>query len=132
MGFFKKIFRGVKKVFKKLGRIKKIKSFPIMSMKRLIYLILIRGIREIRLMEYIDYKRKEVGSILERELDWEYYGGHHHENIYTKFFQSYLLPKKFNIDKRKTELSALIRTNQTTRREAIDKIENSEYEYESE
>ena len=83
-------------------------------------------------MELIDYKKKEVGHILKKKLDWQYYGGHHHENIYTKFFQSFLLPKKFNIDKRKTELSALIRTNQTTRKEAIDKIESSEYVSESE
>jgi len=124
--------RYVKMVLKELGKIKKIQSFPIMSMTRLIYLILIKGIREIRLMELIDYKKKEVGHILKKKLDWQYYGGHHHENIYTKFFQSFLLPKKFNIDKRKTELSALIRTNQTTRKEAIDKIESSEYVSESE
>ena len=124
--------RYVKKVLKKLGKIKKIKSFPIMTMYRLIYFILIRGIREIRLMEFINYNKKQVGDILEKELDWEDYGGHHHENIYTKFFQSYLLPQKFNIDKRKTELSALIRTNQITREEAINEIESSEYEYENE
>ncbi len=60
---------------------------------------------------------------------WEYYGGHHHENTYTEFFQSYYLPKKFNIDKRKTELSALVRTGQISRDEALDEINSSEYEY---
>ena len=35
------------------------------------------------------------------KLKWKDTGGHHHESVFTKFFQSYYLPKKFNIDKRK-------------------------------
>ena len=73
---------------------------------------------------------KKVDVILKEELNWEYYGGHHHENHYTKFFQSYYLPEKFNIDKRKTEFSALIRSGQMSREEAIDEIEASPYHYE--
>jgi hypothetical protein len=80
-------------------------------------------------MEFIDYRKKEVDKILSRELDWQYYGGHHHENLYTRFFQSYYLPKKFNIDKRKTELSALVRSGQMIRKDAFQEIESSHYEY---
>jgi hypothetical protein len=65
-------------------------------------------------------------------LDWEYYGGHHHENHYTKFFQSYYLPQKFNIDKRKTELSALVRSGQISREVALAEIEASSYPFEPE
>jgi hypothetical protein len=39
------------------------------------------------------------------------------------------LPKKFNIDKRKTELSALIRSGQITREEALVEIGSSLYIY---
>jgi hypothetical protein len=46
-------------------------------------------------MEYINYVKKDVDSVLEKELDWKYYGGHHHENNFTKFFQSYYLPQRF-------------------------------------
>jgi len=124
--------RYVKSVFRKFSQKKKINSFPIMSMIRLIYLVIVKGIREIRLMEYIDYKKEEVGIELEKKLNWQYYGGHHHENLYTKFFQSFLLPKKFNIDKRKTELSALVRTKQINRNEAINIIQESNYKFEDE
>ncbi len=76
-----------------------------------------KGSREFRLMEFIDYNKKEVDKVLEEELDWEYYGGSHHENHYTKFSQSYYLPQKFIINKCKTELSALVHSSQITREE---------------
>jgi N-acetyl sugar amidotransferase len=122
----------VRNVHKKFGKIKKIKSFPHMSVIKLQYLIFIKGVREFRLMEFIDYNKKNVDVILKDELDWEYYGGHHHENHYTKFFQSYYLPQKFNIDKRKTELSALVRSGQVSRDEAVKEIEASPYHFEQE
>jgi len=122
----------VKDVHKKHGKVKKIKSFPHMSVAKLQYFIWVKGIREFRLMEFMDYNKKKVDVILKKELDWEYYGGHHHENHYTKFFQSYYLPQKFGIDKRKTELSALIRSGQISREEAMAEIDASPYHYEQE
>ena len=122
----------VKDVHKKHGKIKKIKSFSHMTVAKLQYFTWVKGIREFRLMEFIDYNKKKVDVILKKELDWESYGGHHHENHYTKFFQSYYLPQKFGIDKRKTELSALVRSGQISREEAIAEIEASPYHYEQE
>ena len=122
----------VNNVHKKFGKIKKITSFAHMSVLKLQYYIWVRGIREFRLMEFIDYNKKKVDVILKDELDWEYYGGHHHENHYTKFFQSYYLPKKFNIDKRKTELSALIRSGQIDREEALNEIQSHPYHFDQE
>ena len=120
----------VKDVHKKFGKIRKIKSFPHMSVVKLQYYIWVKGIREFRLMEFIDYNKKKVDVVLKNDLDWEYYGGHHHENHYTKFFQSYYLPQKFNIDKRKTELSALVRSGQIQRDVAKKEIESSPYHFE--
>jgi N-acetyl sugar amidotransferase len=122
----------VKDVHKKLGKINKIKSFPHMSVAKLQYFIWVKGIREFRLLEFVDYNKKKVDEILKKELDWEYYGGHHHENHYTKFFQSYYLPQKFGIDKRKTEFSALVRSGQISRKEAMAEIEASPYHFEQE
>ena len=119
----------VKDVHKQFGEIKKIKSFPHMTVAKLQYYIWVKGIREFRLMEYIDYNKKKVDEVLKNELKWEYYGGHHHENHYTKFFQSYYLPTKFNIDKRKTELSALIRSGQISREDALKEVESSPYKF---
>jgi N-acetyl sugar amidotransferase len=117
----------VNSVHKRFGRIKKFKGFPHMTFMKLQFYIWIRGIKEIRLMEHINYKKNGVDKELAEVLDWEYYGGHHHENLYTKFFQSYYLPEKFNIDKRKTELSALVRSGQISREEALQIIETNPY-----
>jgi len=122
----------VKDVHRKFGHIKRFKSFPHMSLLRLQYFIWIKGIREFRLLEYMDYNKDKVDRVLKEELDWEYYGGHHHENHYTKFFQSYYLPRKFNIDKRKTELSALIRSGQRTRESALEELQADSYQFDQE
>ena len=66
-------------------------------------------------------------ELLEKELSWKYYGGKHYESIFTRFFQSYLLPQKFNIDKRKIHLSALINAGQVTRNEAINELVKETY-----
>lgn len=100
-----------------------ISSFPIMSMSRLLYYTLVRGIRMIDVPEFIEYKHSEVNEVLANKLGWKYYGGHHHESVYTEFFQSYYLPKKFGIDKRKLEYSALIRSGQMKREDALRELE---------
>jgi N-acetyl sugar amidotransferase len=124
--------RYLKSVHKRFGKLKKIRSFPVMSMTKLIYYVFAKRIKEVRLMEYINYVKKDVDSVLEKELNWKYYGGHHHENNFTKFFQSYYLPQKFGIDKRKTELSAMIRSDQITRDKALNEIQEHPYHYEKE
>ncbi len=120
----------LKSVHKKFGKLKKIKSFSIMSLPKLIYYTFVKRITEIRLIEYVKYVKDDVDVLLESKLNWKYYGGHHHENHYTKFFQSYYLPQHFGYDKRKTELSALIRSKQITREKALEEINSEEYPYE--
>ncbi len=117
----------LKSIHQKFGK-NPITSFPIMSLTQLLYYVLIRKIQFIHIPEYIPYNQTDVGKVLENELGWKYYGGHHHENIYTEFFQSYYLPKKFNIDKRKTEFSALIRSGQMKREYALEEIKKP-YQY---
>jgi len=111
--------RYVRSVHKRYGSKKKIKSFPLMSLSQYIYYTTIKRIRDIRVFDYIEYNKLEAKKIISKELGWQDYGGHHHENIFTRFFQSYYLPKKFGIDKRKVEYSALIRSGLMTREEAL-------------
>lgn len=115
-------------VQKKFGK-KKITSIPSLTIFDVLYYQFFKGIHVIPLLNYFDYSKEKARKILEKRLEWEYYGGHHHESLYTKFFQSYLLPKKFNIDKRKLSLSARVRSGDISRDKAIEEIEKSEYEY---
>ena len=48
-------------------------------------------------------------------------------NLFTKFYQAYILPKKFKIDKRKSHLSCLIRNQEMEREKALRILENNKY-----
>lgn len=86
-----------------------------------------KRIKEFRPLEYINYNKVEAGKILMKELGWKYYGGHHYESIYTRFIASYLLLKKFNIDKRKVSFSVCVRSKQMKREKALRKIQEDPY-----
>lgn len=109
----------------------KISSFPIMTISDLLYYTLIKRIKFVHVPAYTEYIQSDVDRVLENELGWQYYGGHHHESTFTEFFQSYYLPQKFNIDKRKLEYSALVRTGQMSREDAL-KALNEPYPYDKE
>jgi N-acetyl sugar amidotransferase len=79
------------------------------------------------LLNLVDYKKMQVKQRLMKELDWQDYGGKHYESIWTRFYQGYILPKKFNIDKRKAHLSNLILNNEITREEAIEEVKPEPY-----
>jgi N-acetyl sugar amidotransferase len=120
----------IRSVHSQFGK-QKITSFPIMSLSELLYYTFVKRIRMIDVPEFIEYRHSVVGDILKNKLGWNYYGGHHHENVYTEFFQSYYLPKKFGIDKRKLEYSALVRSGQMKREDALKEVQQP-YPYNSE
>ena len=113
--------RYIKNIFEKFGKGKH-KSFPIMNLSQFLYYTFIKRIKSIRLLYYIPYNEKAVLEILKSELGWNDYGGKHFESTYTTFYQSYILIRKFNIDKRKMHFSALIRSNQLIREHALEKL----------
>ena len=75
---------------------------------------------------------KKSKEIIKENLNWKDYGEKHYESIFTKFYQAYILPRKFNIDKRKAHLSNLICSKQITRIEAKRYLEKPLYESDSE
>lgn len=119
----------IKSVQKKFGQVK-LKTFPNFTLKDFLYYI-IKRIKVIPLLNYMNYKKDEARKTLTKELNWCYYGGHHHESIFTYFFQSYYLPKKFGIDKRKTELSAMIRSGHINRKHGLKELQGN-YEFNTE
>jgi len=71
---------------------------------------------------YLDYEKRNAQEFLKREFKWEYYGGHHYENIFTRFAISYWLPEKFGIDKRIITLSALVMNGEISREQALHEL----------
>lgn len=101
----------------------KLSGYPHFNFFDLFYYTFIKKIKVVGILNYIDYNKDNAMKLLEDKLDWLYYGGKHYESIYTRFYQSYILPEKFNIDKRRLHLSDLIRSGQMTRSKALQEIE---------
>lgn len=110
--------RYIKDVWNRFGKLRK-KTYPMMSLLKFIYYSQVRGIKISPILNYVNYNKSEAMEIIERKLGWVNYGGKHYESIYTRFFQSYILPVKFNIDKRKAHLSTLINSGQMNKDEAL-------------
>jgi N-acetyl sugar amidotransferase len=111
---------------KKFG-VKKLKTFPNLTLFDFANYSILKKIRNLRPLNYLDYHKDQARTVLENELGWQYYGGHHYESIYTRFVYSYLLPEKFNIDKRKITHSALVRSGEISRQEALDNLQEAPY-----
>lgn len=116
----------IKSVHKRFGEVK-LKGFPHDTFLGLLYYLFVKRIRTIFILNYMTYIKKDAMEIIEKELGWEYYGGKHYESVYTRFLQAYILPRKFNIDKRRAHLSNLIRSGQMTREQALEEMEHDPY-----
>lgn len=104
-------------IHKKFGT-KKLKTFPLhdtVLKKRAAW----AGISQVNMLNYVDYNKTHAKKIITSELNWRDYGGKHYESLFTKFYQAYILPEKFKIDKRKPHLSNLIFCGQITKEEAL-------------
>ena len=78
-------------------------------------------------MDYVEYNKTEVKKKLIEEMNWRDYGGKHYENMFTKFYQGYILPEKFKVDKRKSHLSTLICSGQISKEEALKELGKPAY-----
>ena len=114
-----KYVRTIHRIFGTTGRLK---TLPLMDFWPWMYQLLIKRIKRVRPLYYMDYDKEEVMKFLNKEYGWEWYGGHHMENRSAYFVNNYYLPNKFNIDLRKCEYSALIRDGKMGRSEAIAKL----------
>jgi N-acetyl sugar amidotransferase len=116
----------IRDVHRKFGKIK-LKNYPYYNMFSLFYWTFIKRIKVVSILNYIEYNKNEVMDILQKDLDWVYYGGKHYESVYTRFFQGFILPNKFGIDKRKGHLSDLINSGQINRDDALIELDKEIY-----
>lgn len=115
----------LKNIHKKFGQ-NSIAGFPTLSLKdRIRYKK--QGFEIHTVFEYIDYKHEEIKQRLEKEFNYIFYECKHFESIFTRFYQGYILPKKWNIDKRKAHLSCLVMAGFTSREEALEELSHPPY-----
>ncbi len=114
-------------IIKKHGNPKTLNKFPYLGFYRYHIYRNYYQINLVALLNHLNYKKQEVKKRLMSELDWQDYGGKHYESIWTRFYQGYILPKKFNIDKRKAHLSNLILNGEITREQAQEQMKEEPY-----
>jgi N-acetyl sugar amidotransferase len=104
-----------------------LQSFPHLSLSAALFYEYGKRIRFEYPLNDIDYKKSTAIDELASELGWEPYPGKHFESTYTRFFQAYILPRKFGFDKRRGHLSTLICNGEISREEALEELERPAY-----
>ena len=113
----------LKNIHKKFGA-KRLKKLPALGVWELAYYQLVKRIERISILDFMEYNKEDAKKLIEQELNWIDYGGKHYESVFTRFYQGYILPYKYKIDKRKAHLSNLILSGQITREEALLELES--------
>lgn len=118
----------IKGIQQKFGT-KRLKEFPTMGTLKVVLSKRFKmGGEYVEPLNAVSYSKEKAMEVLNREFGWEYYGGKHYESVWTKFYQAYILPVKFGVDKRKTHLSALIRNGEISRDAALQELSKPPYD----
>ena len=114
-------------IIKRFGNIDpEIKKFNRTKLFNMFNYIFLKKIKTVQLPLYINYNDRNIRETLTKELEWEY-GGRHHFDCLFKPFQSYFCINKFKIDHRKIGLSALVRSKEITKDEALNILEDDSF-----
>ena len=116
----------IKDIHRQHGQ-RKMETFPHYSFLRQKF-FLDRKLKYVNLLNFLGYKKDEVKQFIQKEMGWRDYGGKHYENVFTRFYQGYILNEKFHIDKRQFHLSVLVQSGQLTRENALVEYKRSAYE----
>jgi imidazoleglycerol phosphate synthase cyclase subunit len=108
----------IKNVQKKYGTFK-LRTYPNMTFFNFLKWSAFSSIERTRPLYWIDYNKEDAKEFLKNTYGWEWYGGHHLENRFTAFYHTYFLPNRFGLDFRQIEFSALVRSGQRNRDDAI-------------
>lgn len=105
----------------------KIKTFPAMGTVAWLRYIFVERIRWVSFLDYLDYNKAAALEVLQRDFGYKPYAHKHYESVFTRFYQGYLQPYKFGVDKRKPHLSSLIMSGEISRDEALERASGIAY-----
>ena len=120
--------RQLKAIHKRYGT-RSLKRYKPMSFwTRRIYLPLILKITVFQPLNLMEYSKVSAMDLLTEKYGWVYYGGKHYESRWTKFFQSYFLPRRFGYDKRRAHLASLVVAGEISREVALEELKVPPYD----
>jgi N-acetyl sugar amidotransferase len=104
-------------------------KFPLTSaLRHKVYLRYAKGIRRIAPLNYVPYLKEEAMRLLRDRFGWQPYPQKHFESRFTRFYESYWLPRKFGYDTRRVQYSSLILTKQMSREDALERLRHPAYD----
>lgn len=111
---------------------RKLKTYPFSSILfHKVYLRYLRGVRVIKPLDYLPYRKEEAKQVLAEKYGWRPYPQKHFESRFTRFYEGYWLPTRFGFDTRRVQFSSLILTGQMTREQALSELEKPSYDPET-
>ncbi len=116
----------IKSIYKQFGSGLNLSHYPHSSLWNIL-LDGFSGFVRVSLLDNINYNKSMAITEMSERYGWEYYGSKHFESVYTRFFQGYILPEKFGIDKRRAHLSSLICSGEMTREKALEEVSKKTY-----
>jgi N-acetyl sugar amidotransferase len=106
----------------------KMETYPFSSVFRhKMYLKYFMGINVFKPLNFMPYTIQNATKLLQTEYGWKSYPQKHFESRFTKFYEGYWLPTRFNFDVRKCQLSSLILTGQLEREAALEILQKPPY-----
>lgn len=117
----------IKGIHKKFGTVKNLKDFPVLRLVNIFIYMYVLKIKRISILDYIDFDKDEAIETLKKELEYVPYQEKHYESVYTRFYQGYIMPLKFKMDKRKTHYSTMICSGLMDRETALELLKKDTY-----
>lgn len=126
--YSKQDYTNLKNINRQFGKLRKFKSYPTKPFLKQMFYRYIFKVEFVEFLNYLPYEKNEVKKFIAEKLGWRDYGGKHYESQFTKIYQSYILPSKFKVDKRKAHLSNLICSGQITKEEAKKELASAPFD----
>jgi len=104
-----------------------LKTFPAIGTIEFFNFRFVKGIRWTSVLDLMPYNKAAVLKELTEKYGYKPYPYKHYESIFTRFYQGYLLPRKFGVDKRKLHLGTLVASGQMDRATALKDLEGIPY-----
>lgn len=93
---------------------------PTVNLIKEFYYKFLKNIRTVYPLDYLSYDKDQAKTLLINKYGWEDYGAKHHESRITAFWQSYVMPTKYDMDYRRVNLASRICAGQIERAEALE------------
>lgn len=118
--------KNIKAIARRFGNVR-IRTFPLIGTFDLVRFRLVDRICWTSILDLMPYNKADVLRELQENYGYKPYPYKHYESIFTRFYQGYILPTKFGVDKRKLHLGTLVAAGQMSRQKALRDLEKIPY-----